>query len=201
MPRPDASEERISQIIEASLTVFARQGLAQARIEDIAREAGLAKGTVYLYFKSKDAIIAAIMKVLFRQELRLLRAQERSDAPVSEQLLDLTRQLAGSLDRMQPFLPIVLEFYSIAGRRQDVREFLVDAFAEYRAILAALIQQGIDRGEFRAIDARAAAITHTALFEGLALLWSVAPHGLNWKEQAEASMRLLLVGLRAEPLY
>ena len=96
MARPDASEERISQIIEASLAVFAREGFAQARIEDIAKEAGLAKGTVYLYFKSKDAIIAAILKVLFRQELRLLRPQPAAQTPISQQLLELARQMAGA---------------------------------------------------------------------------------------------------------
>jgi AcrR family transcriptional regulator len=151
---------------------------------------------VYLYFKSKDAIIAAILKVLFRQEMRLLKAHQRSDAPVREQLLEVTRQVAGSLDRMQPFLPIVLEFYSLAGRRQDVREFLIEAFNEYRAILAALIQQGIDKGEFRVVDADSVAITHTALFEGLAILWAVSPQGANWKLQVEAAMHLLLEGLQ-----
>ena len=175
-------------------------GFAQARIEDIAREAGLAKGTLYLYFKSKDAIIAAILKLLFRQELRLLRARQGSDAPVSEQLLELSRQLAVSLDRMKPFLPIILEFYSIAGRRQDVRQFLIEGFDQYRALLASLIQQGIDRGEFRQVDADSVAITHTALFEGLALLWAVYPQGVNWQDQAEAAMRQLLVGVQVRDL-
>jgi len=46
MPRPDASEERIAQIIEAALTVFARDGFAQARMDDIAKQAGLGKGTL-----------------------------------------------------------------------------------------------------------------------------------------------------------
>lgn len=196
MPRPDATEERINQIIEASLTVFAREGFARARIEDIASEAGLAKGTVYLYFKSKDAIIAAILKFLFRQELRLLRAQQGSEVPVSEQLLGLTRQLVGSLDRMKPFLPIIFEFYSIAGRRQDVRQFMIEGFDQYRALIASLIQQGIERGEFRQIDANSVAITHTALFEGLALLWAVYPQGVDWKEQAEAAVQQLLMGIQ-----
>ncbi|MGH2347104.1 MAG: TetR/AcrR family transcriptional regulator [Chloroflexota bacterium] len=196
MPRADAGEERIGQIIDASLTVFAREGFARARIEDIAHEAGLAKGTLYLYFKSKDAIIASILKVVFRQELRLLRAHQGSDAPVSEQLRELTRQLAGSLDRMKPFLPIVLEFYSLAGRRPDVRQFLVEAFDEYRTLVAGLIRQGIDRGEFRSVDPDSVAITYTALFEGLALLWAVYPRGVDWKDQAEAAMGQLLVGIQ-----
>lgn len=196
MPRPDASAERIDQIIAASLTVFAREGLAQARIEDIATEAGLAKGTVYLYFKSKDAIIAAILKFLFRQELRSLRAHQGSEGPVSEQLRGLTRQLVGSLDRMKPFHPIILEFYSIAGRRQDVRQVMSEGFDQYRALLAALIRQGIARGEFRQVDADSVAITHAALFEGLALLWAVYPQGIDWQAQAEASLHQLLIGIQ-----
>ena len=76
---------------------------------------------------------------------------------------------------MKPFLPIMFEFYAIAGRRQDVREFLLDAFAEYRAVLATMIQQGIQQGEFRAVDANGVAVTYMALFEGLVLFWGGRP--------------------------
>lgn len=73
------------------------------------------------------------------------------------------------------------EFYAVACRRQDVREFLLGAFAAYRAELAALIRRGIERGEFRALDPDAVAITHMALFEGFALLWAVDPQGIDWR--------------------
>ena len=59
-PKPDVSEERTAQIITAAMQVFAQQGLEKARMDDIASESGLSKGTLYLYFKSKDAIISAI---------------------------------------------------------------------------------------------------------------------------------------------
>jgi AcrR family transcriptional regulator len=195
MPRPDVSEERIQQIIEAALAVFAREGFAQARMDDIAKTAGLSKGAVYLYFESKDAIIAAILKFFFTQEMRFLRRREPGPEPIGEQLLDLTRRMVGAIEHMKPFLSIAFEFYAIAGRRKDVRQFLLGIFDEYRAFCRDVIQQGIERGEFRAVDPDATAVTILAVFEGLALFWLVDPQNFTIPQQAEASMRLILDGL------
>jgi len=197
-PRPDVSEERKNQILEAAIAVFARLGFQQTRMDDIANQAGLSKGALYLYYKSKDAIIAALLKYFFAQEFNRLREFVESDreAPVSEQLMILTRQLASAMKWMTKLMPIAFEFYALAGREKVVRQFLQDYFKAYRSELARLIQRGVERGEFRIVDAEAAAITLAALFEGLALLYFVDPQALQWAEQAEASVRLLLEGIQ-----
>jgi AcrR family transcriptional regulator len=195
MPRPDVSEERISQILDAAVAVFAREGFDQARMDDIAREAHLSKGALYLYFKSKDAIISAILQFFFRREIRSLPSYDHFDGTVSEYLIATTHQLTGAVDRMTPLLPIAFEFYAIAGRRRDVRQFLQDYFAEYRQQLVAAIRQGIEQEEFHPLDPEMAAITIIALFEGLVLLWMVDPHVVRWGDQAEQAMRLLIAGM------
>ncbi len=68
---------------------------------------------------------------------------------------------------------------------------------EYRTVLASLIQRGIERGELRPVNAEAAAIAHTALYEGLALLIVVDPQAMEWEQAGEAAVRLLLDGLVA----
>src|SRR5215470_12120599 len=101
-PRPDVSEERKNQILEAAIAVFARLGFQQTRMDDIAEQAGLSKGALYLYYKSKDAIIAALLKHFFAQEFSRLQefvASDRQEA-VSEQLMILTRQLASAMKWM-----------------------------------------------------------------------------------------------------
>ena len=55
-------EARPEQILEAALTVFGEQGFAAARVEEIARRAGLSKGTLYLYFPSKEAMLNALIE-------------------------------------------------------------------------------------------------------------------------------------------
>ncbi|MGN6675555.1 MAG: TetR/AcrR family transcriptional regulator, partial [Thermomicrobiales bacterium] len=73
-PRPDVSAERRDQILDAASKVFARFGLQHARMDDIADASNLSKGALYLYFKSKDDLIAAILRRLYEHELRALRA-------------------------------------------------------------------------------------------------------------------------------
>jgi AcrR family transcriptional regulator len=96
-------------------------------------------------------------------------------------------------------MPIAFEFYAIAGRDKAVRQFLKEYFTDYRHLLARLIERGIERREFRDIDAEATAITLVALFEGQALLFFVDPEATRWAEQAETSVRLLLGGLQHLP--
>jgi AcrR family transcriptional regulator len=197
-PRPDVSEERKNQILEAALAVFARLGFQTARMDDVAEHAGLSKGALYLYYKSKDAIIAALLQRLFTQEFKHLQSlvEAENQKPVGEQLLLLTRQFAELLQWMRRLMPIAFEFYAIAGRDQNVRQFLKEYFKDYRHLLARLIQRGIERREFRPVDAEATAITVVALFEGLALLSFVDAEGTHWPEQIETSVQLLLQGLR-----
>lgn len=197
-PRPDVSEERKSQILEAAIAVFARLGFQQTRMDDIASQAGLSKGALYLYYKSKDAVIAALLKYFFMQEFKRLQsfaASERQES-VSEQLLLLTRQLSSAMQWMERLMPIAFEFYALAGRDKEVRQFLRGYFKDYRSVLAGLIRRGIERGEFRAIDADATAITLAALYEGMALLYFLDPQALPWSEQLETAVSSLLRGIQ-----
>src|SRR5690242_4866487 len=117
-PRPNVSEERKQQILEAALAVFARLGFQTARMEDVAEQARLSKAAIYLYYKSKDAIIAALLQYLFAQEFKHLQIQVESpgSGSVVEQLLTLTRQFASMMQWMRKLMPIAFEFYAIAGR-------------------------------------------------------------------------------------
>lgn len=196
MPSDDLSEERQKQILEAAVSQFAKHGLHATRMEDIARESGLSKGALYLYYQSKDAIISALLRTLFAWELRGTRAIARSEGSVTGRLLALTRMFADELDRLSVAMPIFLEFYAIAFRQPAVREHLGKMYDEYRGPLASLIQEGIASAEFRAVDPDEVALTWIALLEGLTLLWVVNPRGIAWRERAEAAVHLLLDGLR-----
>jgi AcrR family transcriptional regulator len=196
VPSDDLSEERQKQILEAAIAEFAQHGFHQTRMEDIARASGLSKGAVYLYFKSKDAIIGALLRTLFAWELRGARAIVEREGTATERLLALTHMFADELDRLVVAMPILMEFYAVAFRQAVVREHLGQMYDEFRAPLAALVQQGMEQGEFRAVDPDDVALTWIALLEGLTLLWVVNPRGIAWRERADAAVHLLLDGLR-----
>ena len=120
-PRPDVSAERTEQIVEAAIAVFSRLGFHKARMDDIAREAGVSKGTLYWYFESKDAITKALLQYLFDQEVQEVTTVLAAEGSVSERLLALTQQLAGRLEQREKLIPIIHEFYATATRDPTVQ--------------------------------------------------------------------------------
>src|SRR5947209_20386256 len=88
--RPDSSEIRRNQILDAATKVFVRQGFQHARMDDIVEESGLSKGTLYWYFKSKEDIINAILRRLFTGDLKHLESLLLAEGTASERLIQLT---------------------------------------------------------------------------------------------------------------
>jgi AcrR family transcriptional regulator len=199
-PRPDVSDQRRHQIMDAALNVFSHLGFERASMDDIAKEAGVSKGALYLYYKSKDAIIAKLLQLFFDQALKQVKLLAAGEGSVTEQLLAFTRVLTREMDRMAAMQPISLQFYAIAARHATIRQHLRAYFADYRALMEEVIQRGIAQGELRAdISPAETAVTLTALLEGLALLWLIDPQATDWHVQVESSTQLLIQGLSASP--
>lgn len=192
-PKQDVSEERKNQILDAAMNIFAKMGFHKARMDDVAQESGLSKGALYWYFKSKDAIIAAILERLFNMAFKDLKQLEQArEGSVREGLIAYTQQLLGFIDRMKPLLPMMYEFYALMGRQKMMQQFARGYYREYIEVLAKVIQRGVERGEFKAVDPVEVAATFVALFEGLTLIWAVDAVSLPIEKQLPASMRLLL---------
>lgn len=192
MPRPDMRAARIPQIIQAAMIVFARNGFAQTRMEDIAHQAGLSKATLYLYFTSKDEVIAALLQTVVEQGLSDLNAVLASERPVSPSLIIWTRQRMQEMRENAAFLSIGLEFHAVAARQTATRQVLQRYYHQYRTSLAALMQKGIAQGEFQATDAQTMAIALIGIYEGLTVLWMLDPGAFDLVGVAEQSVQALL---------
>jgi AcrR family transcriptional regulator len=197
-PRPDVSEERKDQIIEAAIRIFAQKGFYETRMDDIVAESGLSKGTLYWYFKSKDDVIAAILEHFFGFELHEIEEALAREDRISDQLMLLMRRAAAELQHMAEIIPITLDFYSAAAHKKQVQISLKNYFVAYRKLLVGLIQRGLDRGEFRLVDPEETAIAIGALYEGLITLWVIDPASVDLSRHGEVVMQLLLDGLRAK---
>jgi TetR/AcrR family fatty acid metabolism transcriptional regulator len=195
-PRPDVREERCSQILAAAIAVFARSGFRASRMEDIATEAKLSKGSLYLYFDSKDAIVMRLMEEIFSRQLNDVRAVLGPAGSAERGLDALVQRIAEDVRRMAEVLPIAWEFYAIAARDERARTFFRGYFAEYRQLLARFLDERIARGEIGpSADANALSVAIIGLLEGLTLLWITDPAAVRWEEQVTASIRMLLRGV------
>jgi TetR/AcrR family transcriptional regulator, cholesterol catabolism regulator len=193
---PDTSEIRKNQILDAATKVFVRQGFQHARMDDIVEESGLSKGTLYWYFKSKEDIINAILHRLFIGDLAYLENLMQAEGTASERLIQLTDHRIKGLQQMSNLVPIIFEFYAVAVHQQWVKQFINEYFQHFRTLLEELIQQGINSGEFRKVNARNTAISISSLYEGLTLHWMIDPQTVPLEILNENSILLLLDGLK-----
>ena len=196
-PRPDVSVERKNQILDAAASVFARSGFSKARMDDIATESGLSKGTLYWYFNSKDEIILAMVDRLFEREFADLEALKQADGTAIQRMAEFTDFLIQDLSQYIELIPIVYEYLSLSFRDITIRQTLRDYSRSYLELLIPIIQQGIDQGEFRQADASEVAISIGAIIEGTILLWVYDSETIQVEKHIRSGINLLFDGLIA----
>jgi AcrR family transcriptional regulator len=138
-----AKEARRETLLNAAFDLFREQGLARVTVDDIARSASVAKGTFYLYFKSKEELVDAL-RVEFAHQLRELVAGARPprEAPQWPAFLSqLVDALLGELADQQGMHDVLVEL-AHAHRPGDLSGALGDLHAAFASILRA----GVDAG-------------------------------------------------------
>jgi len=196
-PRPNVSDERKGQIINAAEDVFTKKGFNEARMDDIADETGLSKGTLYLYFKSKDDLIIAILDRMFQREFKQLETFNQAGISATDAIWQITDLLTKDILGMLRLIPIVYQFLALAFRNKVVQKSLKKYMNRYLDMLTPIIQRGIDSGEFREVDAREVAIAVGAMIEGTLLLWVYDKSLVEPQYHIRSGLKLLLEGVQA----
>jgi AcrR family transcriptional regulator len=197
-PRPDVSEERKNQILDAATQVFMQKGFDKARMDDIVEETGLSKGTLYWYFKSKYDIIISILDRIFLSALERLKSQQKdSELSASEALWQFSEEAIQDYQKMLSLMPVAYEFLALAFRNKVVQKALKQYMDHYMEVLVPIIQRGIDSGEFRPVDATEAAIAAGAIFEGTILLWVYDKDLVDPERHIHAGIKIWLAGVKA----
>jgi TetR/AcrR family fatty acid metabolism transcriptional regulator len=145
--RADRPLKRKDLILKAAIKVFARYGFSRARTAVIAREARVAEGTIYNYFKSKDDLILTIFDQTWRDLLQALRTKlDPLDDPIQKLAVVLTTVL--DLFEADPMLAEVF----LVELRQSGKCFSsqpMSVILEFLDLLEAILKEGIDRGVIR----------------------------------------------------
>ena len=196
-PRLDVSDERKNQILNAAEQVFTQKGLDLARMDDIAEETGLSKGTLYLYFKSKDDLIIAILDRIFQSAFGQLDMSKSAQLSATEAINEFTEEAIRDYKKMLRLMPVAYEFLALAFRNTLVQKALKKYFEHYVNVLAPTIQRGIDSGELRQVDAQDVAIAIGAIYEGTVLLWVYDKELIDMERHIRSGIKLLLEGIQA----
>ena len=168
LSRKEATAQRRDAILEAARAVFARQGYASTVVEDIAEQAGIGKGTLYLYFPSKEQIYLAALVEDARRLEGESRAAMASAETWREKLRAYIEVRLRYFDEHQDFLRIYMaEFRTMCMLGKPVHAELYRLVEQCEAQLAQMFASAAGRGEIRNIDPELAALTVSDLTRGL----------------------------------
>lgn len=173
---PDRSDrnggDKRGRILAAAERIFARHGFFAARVSEIAKEAGVADGTIYLYFKSKDDLLISLFESRMKQVNDQLRTAIADLSPI-DQLHAIIRAYL----RMVSEEPSAVEVLTIELRQSNkfMKEYENPQFADFLRMLGGIIANGQLAGELDAtIPSHIAARMIFGILDELALAWVLA---------------------------
>lgn len=163
MPARPTKEElvkdfRTSEILEAARRVIAERGVEEASVERIAHEAGVAKGTIYLYFDNKEMLLARTAEHGFRELMTQSRDATRRAHGAVPKLEALVREMLEHSAEHQAFFQALQRRTRLGDSQESMLAHEVGEQAEsYASFVSSVIDEGIAAGEFRKLDSQRAA--------------------------------------------
>ena len=196
--RERRKEARPGELLAAALDVFVEKGYAAARVEEVAARAGVSKGTLFLYFPSKEELFKAVVRENISGMYAGWSAEIDGFTADSAEMLvyavnawwqQVGRSKASGICKLMMAeacnFPELAEFY-----QREVE-------APGTALLARIVQRGVDRGEFRAVDVAYAAYSLKAPMLFLMLHNEGDHHGFDPERFLRTQIDMLLHGLAA----
>ncbi|WP_405149914.1 TetR family transcriptional regulator [Sphaerisporangium sp. NBC_01403] len=170
MPRPSVEVERREQILLAACQVMAEVGLRSLRVGDVARRAGTSHGTVHYYFDTKRELVLSAFDFNFRRSLARRRPiLDAAGDPLSRLRAFVDSYLPGDDPETVLAWRVWIELWNEALREPDLRELNERVYGEWRRLVAAILRDGQERGQFRGGDAVDTANLLIGMIDGLAI--------------------------------
>jgi TetR/AcrR family transcriptional regulator, fatty acid metabolism regulator protein len=190
-----AGGDKREAILRAATRVFAHNGYFNSKVADIAREAGVADGTVYLYFKSKEEILHSIFHRSVDEALDAARNQIALVADPREKL----RQLALlHLERLGADRDLAVVFQvELRGSTKFMEEFSAAGFAEYLSLIRSTFEEGQRAGVFRTdLNAKVVAKILFGALDEMATNWILSKRRYKLAPLAEPVLDIFLNGVK-----
>jgi TetR/AcrR family fatty acid metabolism transcriptional regulator len=183
--------------LEAALRVFAERGFYNAKVSEVAKAAGVADGTIYLYFKNKDDLLIQLFED--RMDFLIQRLNEELGRSGGTVVARIRRLILLHL-QIASIAPDLAEFITVELRQSSrfVKEYDNPKFSEYLRVLRDLVEEGQRDGSIRAdLDARLIVRTMFGALDEMLLTATLLSRGreVDYDAMADAVSNMLLGGI------
>jgi len=195
-PARAAAGDKREAIMRAATKVFARNGYFNSKVADIARAAGVADGTVYLYFKSKEEILRSIFD---RNTTEAVAAGREELAKIEDPREKLRRIARHHLERLGADRDLAVVFQvELRGTTKFMEEFSAAGLAEYLGLIREVFEQGQAAGVFRKeLNAKLAAKVLFGALDEMATNWILSRRRYKLAPLADQVLDIFLKGVNA----
>ena len=147
------------KIINSALRIFAQKGFFRTTVEDIADATGVAKGTVYLYFRNKEDLYIASIEEHFNRALQMLTDVEQSSGTAGDKMRKLANDYVDYVTHLRTtYMPFTLENMNLTGKTlKKIHSAIEPKMLSMVEMISNIIKRGIEQNEFRNVNPRLAA--------------------------------------------
>jgi TetR/AcrR family fatty acid metabolism transcriptional regulator len=176
---------RRAQLTAAAYKVVAQKGYNDFTIKDIAEEAGLSTGLVHYYFKNKEDLLFKLLKEMnanLRDNLKkaLLELTEPKD-----KLLAFCDEAFDLVDKEKAYFYVLIDFWAQMNHDNRIRQANVKLFQSYRDEISSIIEEGIAKGVFAAMDVKFTSVIIISLIQGTIIQYVIDNGAFDYRELKE----------------
>ncbi|MBU5262722.1 TetR/AcrR family transcriptional regulator [Bacillus atrophaeus] len=185
------------QIIDAAVEVIAENGYHQSQVSKIAKQAGVADGTIYLYFKNKEDILISLFKEKMGQFIERMEEEIKGKQTAKEKLaLVITKHFSLLADDRHLAIVTQLE---LRQSNLELRQKINDILKGYLNILESILTEGIESGEFKEnLDIRLARQMVFGTIDETVTTWVMNDQKYDLTSLADRVLDLLVFGFHKE---
>jgi TetR/AcrR family fatty acid metabolism transcriptional regulator len=186
--------DKPQQIIDAAVRVFARNGFYNSRVSDIAREAGIASGTIYLYFRTKDEILVTLFREKMAAFVAALRTEIGRERDPEAKIRRLVRQHFEVLEA-SPDLAEVVQVELRQGQK-FFRGASAHEISAYFELIGSVLREGVAAGVFRHdLPVKIATKMLFGALDQMTTSWVLGKRGYRLADAAEPVANIFLKGV------
>jgi TetR/AcrR family fatty acid metabolism transcriptional regulator len=194
LPR-EKQEEKYNKILEAATRVFAREGFHNAKIEDVAKEAGVAHGTVYLYFGGKDDLLISIFRGNLEELVEYVGSEVEKETNAEDKLRRMISLQIELIETNSELAELMLVEFPQTGK--FLNNSVIHDLAAYIDMIANILKEGVSEGAFDdSIDVNMVATVIYSGIQGIATRWILEEMRYPLNKVANEISEVFLSGIK-----
>lgn len=188
--------DKYSQILDGALKVFAEYGFHQSQVSKIAKEAGVADGTIYLYFKSKEDILICLFRELLGELVDKLNAIVQQSASAKDAIRSICEIHYTELENNTDIAYVTQ--IELRQSTIELRKAIGQAVKPYIELIENVLKKGITNKEFRAdIDVKLTRLLLFGAMDEVVTSWLISGQKYSLIQQIHGTVEFFLKGLEA----